>query len=492
MKLLTPMARTLPVVEQRLQRPVGLQGLVEGRGQRLVQDQQVDLVDAELAGALLETVQRLVVAVVADPDLRLDEDLVAGEAGGLDGLADLALVAVGGGGVDVPVAGARGPLPRRRGSRRAGSGRRRARGRASRRRCSRSACLMSVDARHPSRAGVPATSDRAVTWVLTDPPSQRDGPPTVESSGQPDRGARLPDLAPGADHARASRPAVLRHQPPRHWATPRGGRAARRRQHRLLHPPRAREPHRRVRVRARGPGAALQLDEAERTHLFDLADAANARRPPDAGAPPSSTCAPACSGSSTRSPHRPTSGTTGSTSSASTGSGVPCSPTSTPTATSRPNLARYLFLDPRSRDFYVEWARRRRGRRRSTSHRGRPQPLRPRPHRPGRRALHPQRGVPRLVGQPQRAAAPHLHQADAPPRRRRARAHRRSTRAARRRRAHHHHLHRRARSRSARRSSSSPTGPPRSPRRPPPTRSSVPRQSHWLGMRPRARLRSRF
>ena len=37
----------------------------------LVQDQQVDLIDAELAGALLETSRRLVVSVVADPDLGL-------------------------------------------------------------------------------------------------------------------------------------------------------------------------------------------------------------------------------------------------------------------------------------------------------------------------------------------------------------------------------------------------------------------------------------
>ena len=49
----------LPVGEQRLQRPVRLQGRLELRRQRLVQDQQVDLVDAELAGALLEPVQGL-------------------------------------------------------------------------------------------------------------------------------------------------------------------------------------------------------------------------------------------------------------------------------------------------------------------------------------------------------------------------------------------------------------------------------------------------
>jgi hypothetical protein len=70
-----------------------------------VQDQQVDPVDAELAGALVKAVQRLVVAVVTDPDLRLDEHLVAGQARVIDGLADFAFVAVRGGGIDEPVAG---------------------------------------------------------------------------------------------------------------------------------------------------------------------------------------------------------------------------------------------------------------------------------------------------------------------------------------------------------------------------------------------------
>jgi hypothetical protein len=70
-----------------------------------VQDQEVDLVDPELARALVEGVQRLVVAVVGDPDLRLDEDLGAVEAGATDRLADLALVEVCRGGVDVSVPG---------------------------------------------------------------------------------------------------------------------------------------------------------------------------------------------------------------------------------------------------------------------------------------------------------------------------------------------------------------------------------------------------
>ena len=38
----------LAVREQRLERPIGLEGPVEGAGQGLVEDEQVDLVDAEL------------------------------------------------------------------------------------------------------------------------------------------------------------------------------------------------------------------------------------------------------------------------------------------------------------------------------------------------------------------------------------------------------------------------------------------------------------
>ena len=98
-----PNRADLAVSEQRLQSTVGLQGLVERRRQRLVQDQEVDLLDGELAGALLEAVQRLVVSVVADPDLGLQEELRAVQVGAVHRLADLALVAVGRRRVDVPV-----------------------------------------------------------------------------------------------------------------------------------------------------------------------------------------------------------------------------------------------------------------------------------------------------------------------------------------------------------------------------------------------------
>jgi len=95
----------LAVGEQRLERPVGLERPVERARQGLVEDQQVDLVDAELRRALLVSVQRRLVPVVGDPDLGLEEDVGAVEPGRTDRLADLALVAVGGGGVDVAVAG---------------------------------------------------------------------------------------------------------------------------------------------------------------------------------------------------------------------------------------------------------------------------------------------------------------------------------------------------------------------------------------------------
>ena len=116
--MLTRIARTLSVGEQLLERPVRVEGDLEAAWHGLVQQEQVDLLDAELLRALVERVQRCVVPVVADPHLRLDEHLVAVDAGAPECLADLSLVAVGSGCVDVAVTlGDRG-LARRR-SRRA-------------------------------------------------------------------------------------------------------------------------------------------------------------------------------------------------------------------------------------------------------------------------------------------------------------------------------------------------------------------------------------
>ena len=58
------------------------------------------------------SMQRGVVAVVADPDLRLEEHLVAGDARAADAFADLSLVGVGGGRVDMTVAEVEGLLDR--------------------------------------------------------------------------------------------------------------------------------------------------------------------------------------------------------------------------------------------------------------------------------------------------------------------------------------------------------------------------------------------
>ena len=63
------------------------------------------MVHPEPAEALLEGRQGRVVALLGVPELGGDEDLVAGDARGGDRRPDALLVAVGGGGVDVAVAG---------------------------------------------------------------------------------------------------------------------------------------------------------------------------------------------------------------------------------------------------------------------------------------------------------------------------------------------------------------------------------------------------
>lgn len=80
------------VSEQLLERRVRLDGDIEAAPQRLVQEQQVKPVDAELADTLVEGVQRGVVARVADPHLRLDEHVITGDTRAADALADLTLV----------------------------------------------------------------------------------------------------------------------------------------------------------------------------------------------------------------------------------------------------------------------------------------------------------------------------------------------------------------------------------------------------------------
>src|SRR4029077_13428111 len=59
----------VPIGQQFLECFVRFDGSIEPIRRWLVQDQQVQLIDPELSAGLLEGVQRLAVAVVADPNL---------------------------------------------------------------------------------------------------------------------------------------------------------------------------------------------------------------------------------------------------------------------------------------------------------------------------------------------------------------------------------------------------------------------------------------
>jgi hypothetical protein len=72
--------------------------------QRPVDEEQVQVVEAEVGQRPVVGAQGVVAAVEAVVQLAGHEDLVAGDARARDGLADTLLVAVHLGGVDVPVA----------------------------------------------------------------------------------------------------------------------------------------------------------------------------------------------------------------------------------------------------------------------------------------------------------------------------------------------------------------------------------------------------
>ena len=193
---------------------------------------------------------------------------------------------------------------------------------------------------------------------------------------------------------------------------------------------------------------ALQLDEAERAHLFDLARALrpmssprrrraptqrvrpsvqhvldgltgaaafvhNARLgqpgPPTTSATPST---PTCSAG----PQAPVLSTAPVTSSPTPAPATSTSTGTTPPATSSPCCDQH-----------------------------RPRPLRPRPLRPRRRVLHPERRIPHPLGRPQRPLPRHRHQGTPPPRRRRHHPHLQPHGTRRRPRADAHDLDRRTR-----------------------------------------------
>ena len=108
----TPMARVRPCL-LRLDQALPRLDVAVLRGHRPVDEVEVDVLHLEAVQAVAQRALGLVEAVVVVEALGRDEDVVALEARGVDGLADGGLVAVGRGGVDVPVAreqGARGGL----------------------------------------------------------------------------------------------------------------------------------------------------------------------------------------------------------------------------------------------------------------------------------------------------------------------------------------------------------------------------------------------
>jgi hypothetical protein len=161
-----------------------------------------------------------------------------------------------------------------------------------------------------------------------------------------------------------------------------------------------------------GLARALHLDEAERAHLFNLASTANTSEPasnPQGGAArrfPNRTGVRHGVQRILDTIHAPAYVRNGSMDILATnrlGRALFANAYGTGATF---NLARYLFLDPRSRDFYREWET-----------------------------------VADPVGHPQREAALHGHQDFPPPDRRRPRTHRRSPPPTRRQRPDRHHLH---------------------------------------------------
>ena len=115
-------------------------------------------------------------------------------------------------------------------------------------------------------------------------------------------------------------------------------------------------------------------------------------------------------------------------------------------APARPvNTARFVFLDPRAEATFGDWDRVATRVRRDPALRRRPRPARPRPLRPRRRARDAERGVPHPLGRAQRPLPRHRRQALPPSRRRRPQPQLQPAGPRRRPRADDLHLHRRAR-----------------------------------------------
>lgn len=190
---------------------------------------------------------------------------------------------------------------------------------------------------------------------------------------------------------------------------------------------------------------ALQLDEAERAHLFDLVRTATAARPQRRRAAQERVrpTVQRILDAMTDVPAYVRNGRLDILASNQLGAALYSEVLSDPV---RPaNTARFLFLNPRASEFFVDWdtiaddavaiLRAEAGR----------DPHDRRLSRPDRGAVHPQRGISDPVGIAQRQVPPHRRQTPPPPRRRRPDARLRGVRVGGRFRAANERLHRGAR-----------------------------------------------
>ena len=249
---------------------------------------------------------------------------------------------------------------------------------------------------------------------------------------------------PGEDHARAGRPAQLR-QAAGARPAPRGGRVPGGRQRRLLPAAGARPGQRRLRARARSAGAGAPARRRRAHAPLRPGSRRQSRSRRSARGRPRRAIRPVVQRllDQIEAPAIVSNVHGDYLAANALGRALYAPVFESPEQPA--NSGRFTFLDPAARDFYPRLGAAGHGARGVVALAGRPQPLRPQSPGPHRRAVDPQRRVPRPLGGAQRALPPDRQQAPASPGRRRAGAQLRDADARRRRRPAPGALHRRGR-----------------------------------------------
>jgi transcriptional regulator with XRE-family HTH domain len=184
-----------------------------------------------------------------------------------------------------------------------------------------------------------------------------------------------------------------------------------------------------------GIARALQLDEAERAHLFDLVRAANANSANTRRRPSQERVRPTIKRilDSITAPAYVRNGRLDLLAANTLGAALYAPVFDSATGT--PNMARFIFPESEGERLLRRLAAHRERRCRDPASRGRPRSVRQAPLRPHRRAFDPLRRVPCPLGGAQLEVPPHRRQVSAPPNRRRPDPRLRGTRPSRRQRA---------------------------------------------------------